>query len=220
MMDEKYYDAINHFTETIVREEALPLTFLYLGECYERTGELILAEQNYLRSIELDEEFAEAYVAMALLKMNTGHHVESDFYITKAISLDQQNPDFWYINAEISENASNFTKAKEAYEKAISFDETNIEILVDYSNFIQNQDGLIEAINMMLEKESDFQENELYNFRLSSLYYMHGKLQIAYRFFEKGIEINQNAYNLAFEFYPQMENDQHIQYLINSNFKA
>ena len=220
MMDEKFHEAINHFTETIIRDEALPLTFLYLGECYEKTNELVLAEQNYLRAIELDEEFAESYVAMALLKMTTGHHIESDFYITKAISLDPQNPDFWYINAEVCENAGQVEKANLAYQKAISLDEKNVEILVDYSNFIQNLEGLDSAIELMLEKEFEFNTNELFNYRLSAMYYMYGKLQLAYKYFERGLEINSNNYNSAFEFYPQMENDQHILYLINSNFNA
>ncbi len=216
MMDEKYHDAINHFNETIIREEALSLTYLYLGECYEKIGEAVLAEQNYLKAIELDEEFAESYVSVALLKMNSSNLVEAQYYISKAISLDPQNADFWYINAEILENSFEDAKANEAYLKAISFDETNLDILVDYSNFLQNYEGLHIAIDFMHEKEEIFKNNELFYYRLSSIYYMHGKLQEAYVQFEKGLSINPTTNNFAFDFYPQMELDQHILYLINS----
>lgn len=220
MMDEKYPEAINHFNETILREEALPLTFLYLGECYEKINEMVLAEQNYIRAIEMDEEFAESYVALSLLKLNTANYVDAAYYIQKAIKLDELNADFWYINAEIHETAGDQPTAELAYEKAVSLDEANVEILLDYANFTLDSSGIDAAIELLTDKESSFAENELMLYRLAALFYIKGLQKEAYRYFEKALTLNSTAYLSAIDYYPPMDRDETIRYMINSHLNG
>lgn len=215
MMEENYPDAITHFTETVLLDEALPLTFLYLGECYEKIAEYVLAEQNYIRAFELDEEFAEAFVALALLKSHLHAGVEAEYYINKAISLDEINADFWYIKAEISETNGLLGDAKKAYEKAVSLDEDNIEILLDYSSFIHTEFGAEDAVALLMDKYSKFSGIDIYEFRLSALYFILGKRNLSFEHFEKGLLYNAKTYSAAFSYCQEMEQVPEFQQLIS-----
>ncbi len=205
MMNENYYEAINHFNETVIREEALPLTFLYLGECYEKINESVLAEQHFMRALEIDEEFADAYVSLALLKANQNQYTEADFYISKAVKLDDQNPDFWYIKAEICENDHRANDAKAAYQNAIQLNPDNLEILLDFSNFLHADFSLEDALFLLESVYEKFAGVDLIEFRISALCFLSGKIQTAGEFFVRGLEYNNQGYKSAFQYCPDMQ---------------
>lgn len=216
MMQEEFAEAIEYFSETVMRGEAIALTYLYLGECYERLGEDLLAEQNLQRALELEDEMPDIYFALGMLKNKMNHYVEAEFYAKQAIQIDEANPDNWYLLAEIYENAGNPEMAADAYTKSIELSENGIDIILDFSNFKFNQENVQSAIDFLLEIQPASERLPAVSYRLAVYHYIQGKKTAAYGFFEEGLAADVNGYIQAFEYWPEMSEDGHLIQLIDA----
>ena len=217
MMDEKYHEAMDNLMETILRDEAIGLTYLYLGECFEKTGDLLSAEQNYLKAIELEDEMPEAYISLALLKNQQNQYVEAEYYCKQAIALDGENPDYWYLMAEILENAGNIEGANEAYIKTLALNKENADILLDYSNFKLINFGTEEAIETLETCDPALANHPLLLYRLAVYYYAKGLKQQSYLFFEKALSLDYKSHTSAFDYFPELAADINIMNLVQSH---
>jgi tetratricopeptide (TPR) repeat protein len=216
MMKEEYGEAIEYFNETVLRGEAIALTYLYLGECYERLGEDILAEQNLQRALELEDEMPDIYFALGMLKNKMNHYVEAEFYAKQAIQMDEANPDYWYLLAEIYENAGNPESASDAYAKSVELSENGIDIILDYSNFKFNQENVQSAIDFLHEMLVNNKPVAAVLYRLAVYYFIQGKKAEAYSYFEEALTADVNVYTQAFEYWPEMAEDKHLIQLVDA----
>lgn len=216
MMKEEYAEAIDHFNETVMRGEAIALTYLYLGECYEKLGENMLAEQNLQRALELEDEMPDIYFALGMLKNKMNHYVEAEFYAKQAIQLDEANPDNWYLLAEIYENAGSPELAANAYVKSIELSENGLDIILDYSNFKFNQENVQSAIDFLTDIQPVGERQAAISYRLAAYSFIQGKKVACYSFFEEALAANPDGYVQAFEYWPDMAEDKHIIQLIDA----
>ena len=90
-------------------------TFCHLGECYEKMDEMILAQEYYLKAIELDERCADAYLGLAVVLDYLNHPAEALKFAEIAYRFDTQNEEYITVYAKLlSENGF----VNEAIEKA------------------------------------------------------------------------------------------------------
>ena len=68
-----YHHAIAAYRETFEHEEPEALTYYYIGECYEKTGELDKAIENFRKTIEMDENIADAWVGLGVCYEEKGN---------------------------------------------------------------------------------------------------------------------------------------------------
>lgn len=215
MMQERFVDAIDHFNETVMRGEAIALTFMYLGECYEKLGEDVLAEQNLLKALELEDELPDIYFALGMLKSKQHQYVEAEFYAQQAIKLDEKNPDNWYLLAEVYESAGNPEGASDAYVKSIELSEGGVEIILDFSNFKLLHENVNAAIDLLEEVNTTELKCGATCFRLAAYYAILGKRMMTYQCFEEGLRLDYFGYGAAVEYHPELTDDPHILNLID-----
>jgi tetratricopeptide (TPR) repeat protein len=69
----------------------------YLAECYEKTGDLVLARKYYHEAIEMAPDFADPWFGLGILSLDAGNIEDSLIFLRKAIRLDDENPEIWYV---------------------------------------------------------------------------------------------------------------------------
>ena len=55
----------------------------YLAECYEKTGDLILAKKYYQEAIELAPEFADPWFGLGIIALESGNPDDSLIFLQK-----------------------------------------------------------------------------------------------------------------------------------------
>src|SRR4030042_4862120 len=68
---ERYSEAIPVYHEYLENEPDSIEAITYLAECYEKTNELILAKKYYQEAIELAPDFADPWLGLGVISLNT-----------------------------------------------------------------------------------------------------------------------------------------------------
>ena len=58
--------AIEVYKETFQYEEPEAITNYYIGECYEKMNDFVSSSKYYQKAIELDDQFADAWVGAGI----------------------------------------------------------------------------------------------------------------------------------------------------------
>ena len=69
---ERYSDAIPVYHEYLENEPDSFEAMTYLAECYEKTGDVIMAKKYYQEAIELAPDFADPWFGLGVIALNTG----------------------------------------------------------------------------------------------------------------------------------------------------
>ncbi len=69
---EQYSEAIPVYHEYLEHEPDSYEALTYLAECYEKTGDIVMARKYYLEAIELAPEFADPWFGLGIIAFNTG----------------------------------------------------------------------------------------------------------------------------------------------------
>ena len=61
-----YEQAIQTYLETLYYDDPEPLTYYYIGECYEKLCQFDYAIDYYKKAITLDSDFADAWMGIGI----------------------------------------------------------------------------------------------------------------------------------------------------------
>lgn len=143
----EYGLALESYYKTFEYEENQAITFCYIGECYEKLNNFKEAEKSFEIALSLNETIQEALVGMSIIKDKMDTTLQSVPFIEKANKLYPKSASCWYIAGEIYNKLEWYEDAYLAYSKADEFNkDNNIQIPLDFSNFIAENLSLKEAI--------------------------------------------------------------------------
>lgn len=89
-----------------------------LGMAYAAEGDLKKAEEHYLKSIEVGDQYAQVHYNLARLYLQTNKEAEAIEHLEKSVEI---NPNFffsYYILGQIYEKKGEIKKSQEYYQKA------------------------------------------------------------------------------------------------------
>ncbi len=147
----EYASAIKTLETSFHLEPPDATTYCHLGECYEKMDQVILAQEHYVKAIELDERCADAYLGLAVVLDYQNHHAEALKFAEVAYRFDTQNEEYITVYAKLlSENGLVDDAIAKANELIISkpHDEESWVVLAD----IYYQHGNIEIGLTYLEQ--------------------------------------------------------------------
>lgn len=147
----EYEKAIDSYISTFEFEENQAITYCYIGEAFEKLGKIDDAEKSYILALEIDPKNVDALIGLTIVKDLQEKTIEGLPFIEKATEIYPNNFESWYIKAEVHEKIERFNDARLAYEKAFEIDAKNTDLLLNYSNFIAEQDSVNEAIELIKE---------------------------------------------------------------------
>ncbi len=196
----EYGDALECYYKTFEFEENQPITFCYIGECYEKLLNFKEAEKSYEIALSLNDDLQEALIGMAIVHDKQGRTLESLPYIEKAIRLFPKNSSCWYIAGEIYNKLERYDEAYLAYAKADEFDtDDNSQIQLDFSNFIAENLSLQEAVDYLQDRES-----MACQYRLVAYFIMLNEHKKAMRQFEQCLAVDYEGHKALFEYYEEL----------------
>ncbi len=215
---EQYENAINTYRETFEYEDPDATTFYYIGECYEKLGNPVLAMSNYYKSTKMDPFHADAWAGMAVINETEDKSQSAVFYIKKALELENNNSEYWYIYGDILAKIGMFDEALISFNKVIEYDEENDEIWLDKAEVIKNNENLENAIVTLYKGLEKQPTNNLIYARLVPYLLMNGKIDEALLNLTILLTNDQELVSEIVEFYPETLSYQKVIDLIE-NFK-
>lgn len=203
-------EAINCYLETLNIEQHDPLTYLYLGECYEKKRDFITALKYYKLALEEndDEHLSEIAFGMAICENELNHHEFAEDFINAALKEYPENTDYWFVKADIKKRMGAFEEAFQCYQKTIELGRKDWDVWLDYSDALFENGNLEQGFTLLKEGLILFPETTELYFRLAANLTMFGKIKEATDVFAQALLLNKNGYKDAFEYYPEMKNFQ------------
>ena len=210
----EYGQALECYYKTFEYEDNQAITFCYIGECYEKLENYKEAEKSFEIALSISENIQEALVGMAIIKDKLGLTIESLPFIEKANRLYPKNADSWYIAGEVFNRLERYEDAYFSYNKADEFNtEKNIQIILDFSNFIAENLSLEEAIDYI--KKSDQIKAQ---YRLIAYLQMLGQTKKAINLLEKCLDEKYEGHKDLLDYYPEIvELPEYISIIENFN---
>ena len=196
----EYGQALECYYKTFEHEDNQAITFCYIGECYEKLENFEEAEKSFEIALSLNEEIQEALVGMAIIKDKQGLTIESVPFIERANKLYPKNFSCWYIAGEVYNKLEWFEDAYFAYAKADEHDkDDNVQIKLDFSNFIAENLSLVEAIDYL----KDYPQIEC-QYRLVAYHLLLGQHKKAIHLFEQCLTENFEAHEGLLDYHEEI----------------
>jgi tetratricopeptide (TPR) repeat protein len=148
---ERFSDAIPVYHEYLENEPDSFEAMTYLAECYEKTGDLVLARKYYNEAIELAPEFADPWFGLGIISLESGNPEESLIFLRKAVRLDDENPEIWYMLGKAHYARKEIKDTLRCYREALKLDAYYSEVWTDIGKIILS-DGFVERSLPFFEK--------------------------------------------------------------------
>jgi len=210
-----FENALEVYNEFLKLEPENVVAMCHMGECLEKTKQYDLAISWYQKAVDLDPEFGDAWFGLAVCSQYRSEHLKALTYIEKAIELDDENSDYWYTLGNLQSSLGNYKKATLAYRKAIELDPYDYEAWLNLADLEYDRTGIASALRVLKDAyDFNFDIAEV-NYHLSAFYCLNNSINLAQKFFEKGLKISFEDHNVAFRYCPELKNDKTINQLIN-----
>lgn len=199
---ERYAEAIPVYHEYLENEPDSIEAITYLAECYEKTNELILAKKYYQEAIELAPDFADPWLGLGVIALNTGYPDDSLIFLRKAVRLDDENPEIWYLLGKAHYVKDEKKAALRCYREALKIDAYYNEIWSDLGKIIL-KDGLSSKALPYLEKAYKvIGDVPGINYLLASFHLHSGSTESAYRHLTIAIDTDKDLFTDFSEIFP------------------
>ncbi len=213
--NKKYDEAIAVYKETYEHESPSFVTFCYIGECYERSGNYEKALSYYERAIKDNCDHGDAWLGKAISLDALGRIEEAYNAIKIALEINGDEPDDWYTTSEIEEKSGYVNDAISSMKNAITLDESDASLRLDYLILVERNIGA-DAIREIIDiAVVDFPSNtKILCFKTAYLLKT-GVFSLAYETFELVLSINFESHTEVFRFYENAINNQNLLELID-----
>jgi tetratricopeptide (TPR) repeat protein len=120
LYDNKWIDQSIEILKKLVLQQENTLVFYYLGLCYEKKNELLLAKENFVKASKSDSYHLKSNYKTAFYYAMESKYDEALTIINRILSKNKNKTDFILLNAQIFYNKKEYKKALENYQLVIS----------------------------------------------------------------------------------------------------
>jgi tetratricopeptide (TPR) repeat protein len=200
---ERYDDAIPVYHEYLENEPDSFEAMNYLAECYEKTGDVLLARKYYHDAIELAPEYAEPWFGLGVVELNTGNPDDSLIFFRKAVRLDDENPEYWYLMGKAHYVRNEIKDSMSCFREALKLDPYYDEVWFDLGRIIRKEDLASRAISYLENAYKATGDVPGINFLLASFYLQTGSHDRAYTHLSLALDMDKELYTDFSEFFPR-----------------
>lgn len=176
---EKYSEAIPVYHEYLENEPDNFEAMSYLAECYEKTGDLVLARKYYHEAIELAPDFADPWFGLGILSLDSGNTDDSLIFLRKAVRLDDENPEIWYVLGKAHYANGEKKAALRCFREALKIDVYYNEVWSDLGRIILKEGYTNRALPYLDKAYKIIGNIPGINFLLGAFYYHQGNIEKA-----------------------------------------
>ncbi len=186
-----YQEAERQLKITIGLDPEKAEAYYYLGATYYRTERYGLAEENFYKSLELNETHYQTLVLMNEMFEATGENLKR-ISVMERIAAINEDAGLWLAIGNLYAEADKMEKAKESFENALLIDEDNALVKTRLAFLLYGQERYEEAIPYLEQAYDIYPENDLISRRLAVSYQRSGRMDQAIARYEGLIQNNPN----------------------------
>ncbi|WP_075602524.1 tetratricopeptide repeat protein [Saccharicrinis aurantiacus] len=146
---EKYQEALDSYTEHIILSLFTPLTYYYMGDCWENLGNLQLANRFYKLAAELDPEHIEALEALGRTSYENRDYKTSIEAFDQALNITPESSQLWLYLGKSHRKAKNKTEAKRCLKKALINRHEDTLNWIEMYQFLEESESDFDAITFL-----------------------------------------------------------------------
>jgi len=135
-------------------------------------------------------------------------------YMLKAVKVDPMNGENWFTLGDTYFKYNTFESARMAYERVVELEPHNAEIWLDYSAVFAEQDDMDTAVETIMKGIEKQPQNPDLFYRLAGYLAKKGRIKLACEHFEMALQMNYEAHQLLFEFYPELKSNMDLLNLV------
>jgi len=184
-----FKEAKQNFEYVLHQKDDDATSWFYLGNCYEKLGELENAKSAYLKVIELRDQYVEAYKNLCVVYMQLKQEDKAIEIAEKAKLIDSDDYTYDYLIGTANVALKRYDEGIKYLTQALALNPNRPQIHGNLGTaylLTNNQGKAIESFNKALEIEPENTE-VLYN--LGSLYQIQNNHSEASECFEKAYSI-------------------------------
>jgi tetratricopeptide (TPR) repeat protein len=200
---ERYEEAIPVYHEYLENEPESCEAMNYLAECYERTGDVILAKKYYHDAIELAPEYADPWFGLGVIELNTGNPDDSLIYFRKAVRLDDENPEYWYLLGKAHYVKGDIKNSLTCFREALKLDPYYDEVWFDLGKIIRQEDLTSKAIPYLEHAYKVTGDVPGINYLLASFYLQSHNYDKGNRHLSLALEMDMGLFDYFKDFFPK-----------------
>ena len=170
----------------------------------------------FSKSNSLDDQFSDAWYALALILDFQNRDMEAIHYINKALDIDKENVDYLFTYAEIQEKIGFIEEAEIAYKKVIELENYDPDIWLNYSNLLYQKNHQKEAIEILYQGIKYHPKSADIFYRLSAYLFNEGEEAKALNFFQSALKLNYDKHSDIFTYIPHVKDNPNLLNLLNT----
>jgi tetratricopeptide (TPR) repeat protein len=212
---EYHREAIETYQEFLEIEPDNAAAFCYMGECYERLDEYDLAKIHYVKSVSHDDQFADAWFGLGVIKSQGGCHEEAIGDILHALALDEDNTEYLFALASAYANLHQYEKSVAIFKKLVQLITGDVYMWDCFAQVYAKQDAFVEARKIILEALHFNPDSALLHYRMAAYYLLNDEQKKGMTALEEALIAHPEECDCFFEVFEPGETDGEIISLIN-----
>ncbi len=199
----RYNEAIVCYRETIEHDGPQPVTFSYIGECFEKLEQYEQARIHYDQALALDPNWVDAWIGRGVVKDAQGRYAEAAKDLEVATRLAPELGDAWFYYANVLGRLERYEEALMAFTKLNASEPENLDGWLDHSDLLLKVKSPDSALAKLREAEMVHKLNGRYRYRMVSLLLQNGREQQALLELEEALMADHSSHQQLFDHHPQ-----------------
>jgi len=209
-----FKNALESYMDCSKHEGLNPLTFCFIGECFEKLEDYKMALHYYDKVIEVDENWSDAYIGRAAVYSLMNEDKKSLPNIVKALELLPENPEYLSFYAKLASRLKMDDEVIVTYEKLLEIDSESMEVWMDYAIYFDEKDEVDNAVEIMMEGLGFHGQEAEYNYRIAALLLKAGQESEALIFLGEALLEDYDKNQLFFDYFKEAINNTNVNQLI------
>jgi tetratricopeptide (TPR) repeat protein len=211
---ENYTLAIDAFKDALALEPENSQLHCQLGNCYKFIDNYEVARTYFRKALALDDKNAEGWLGMGLSYYYEDNYILALQNLKKAVKLSPEEDNHWSNLGHCALSMDDYDLAQQAYTKAYGLDPKNIENLKDFVYILYLNDMPDEAMGIMKEGLALWGNHPDLLAMNAGLLYESGHKAKADDFLEFALTLDPGADKILFEYFWELEENEHVLLLI------
>jgi tetratricopeptide (TPR) repeat protein len=207
---ENFREALEVYDEILELETATPHTLCCIGECYEKLGDFINAENYYKKCLEIDSDFSDAFVGLGVVADLQSDISLSIRFFERAVQIEPEHADFRLLLATSFMKLAKPQEAETQFAAIIEKFPKNVEAWEGRIDNLQRLDAHEAALEVLKEGIEVVNEPTHLRYQQFFSFFASGKEAKAFDLLDMLLINHYESASRFFNSFPDLLNDNRI----------
>ncbi|MCI1753502.1 MAG: tetratricopeptide repeat protein [Flavobacteriales bacterium] len=204
LLASRYEEAIVCYEETLAFDGPQPITYSFIGECYEKMERFEQALISYGQAIALEPEWVDAWIGRGVVMDMQDRVKEAVVALRQAVIISPENPDALYYYASALVRAKDYGTALLTFVKLNTVEPQSLDGWLDHADLLQELKGPEAAAAKLQEVAQVHRLNAIWKYRLVGYLLRCGREQQALLELEEALTTDHAAHVEMLERFPEL----------------